>query len=158
MNFFTIGVYGFNEKDFFQILMDNKIDTFCDIRQRRIVRGSKYAFANSNKLQQKLNEINIQYYHIINLAPTKEIREIQKIEDEKNNILKRERTQLCQRFREEYINKILHKFNFNDFLKQLEEKYAKNIVLFCVEKDYNACHRSIVAYELQKLGFNVKHL
>lgn len=44
MEFFTIGVYNSNENTFFKKLVDNRIDTFCDIRQRRGVRGAEYAF------------------------------------------------------------------------------------------------------------------
>jgi uncharacterized protein (DUF488 family) len=73
MKFYTVGVYGSTEYDFFKKLTDNNIDTFCDIRQRRGVRGSKYSFVNSNRLQQKLQDIDIKYAHIIELAPTKEI-------------------------------------------------------------------------------------
>lgn len=36
----TIGVYGFDEQSFFQALQDAQIDTLCDIRARRGVRGS----------------------------------------------------------------------------------------------------------------------
>jgi len=46
MEFYTIGVYNSTEKEFFDKLTKNNIDTFCDIRQRRGVRGSKYAFVN----------------------------------------------------------------------------------------------------------------
>ena len=56
MEFFTIGVYNSTEKEFFEKLTQNNIDTFCDIRQRRGVRGSKYSFVNSNRLQQRLND------------------------------------------------------------------------------------------------------
>ena len=51
---YTIGVYGSSEKEFFQKLADHGIDSFCDIRLRRAVRGSQYAFANSQRLQGKL--------------------------------------------------------------------------------------------------------
>jgi len=42
----TIGVYGFTEETFLQALHTARVDTFCDIRQRRNVRGS--AYSNSN--------------------------------------------------------------------------------------------------------------
>lgn len=74
MEFFTLGVYHSNENEFFKKLTDNRIDTFCDIRQRRGVRGSEYAFVNSNRLQAKLNDLEIRYGHVIELAPTTEIR------------------------------------------------------------------------------------
>ncbi len=44
MEFFTIGVYNSSENEFFNKLTENHIDTFCDIRQRRGVRGSQYSF------------------------------------------------------------------------------------------------------------------
>ena len=78
MKVYTIGVYGSTEQQFFGKLTENIIDTFCDIRQRRGVRGSEYAFVNSNYLQRKLAEMDIKYGHIIELAPTSEIREKQK--------------------------------------------------------------------------------
>ena len=57
----TIGVYGFDEEHFFQALTDARVDTFCDIRQRRNVRGAQYAFANSKRLQRRLGELGIRY-------------------------------------------------------------------------------------------------
>ena len=44
---YTMGVYGSTEASFFKKLEQNNIDTFCDIRQRRGVRGSKYRYVNS---------------------------------------------------------------------------------------------------------------
>lgn len=61
MKIYTIGVYGSTEQEFFNKLIENRIDTFCDIRQRRGVRGSEYAFVNSNRLQNKLAELDIKY-------------------------------------------------------------------------------------------------
>jgi len=58
MEFYTIGVYNSTEQEYFKKLTDNNIDTFCDIRQRRGVRGSQYSFVNSNRLQAKLNELD----------------------------------------------------------------------------------------------------
>lgn len=77
MKIYTIGVYSSTGQDFFSKLVENKIDTFCDIRQRRGVRGSKYSFVNSNCLQIKLAELEIKYSHILELAPTTAIREKQ---------------------------------------------------------------------------------
>jgi len=158
MKFFTIGVYGSTEQEFFQKLIDNNIDTFCDIRQRRGVRGSKYAFVNSNKLQQRLNELNIKYTHIIDLAPTKEIRELQKDADAKEGILKRDRNKLGKVFTIAYKNLILNNFDFDAFLEKLNEAGASNIVLFCVEEKPAACHRSIVSDKIEKLGYKIEHL
>ena len=68
MEFFTIGVYNSTEEEYFSKLVENNIDTFCDIRQRRGVRGSQYAFVNSNRLQARLLDLDIKYAHFINLA------------------------------------------------------------------------------------------
>ncbi len=68
--FVTIGVYGFDEAGFFQALQDAGVDTFCDIRRRRGVRGSAYAFANSQRLQGRLAELGIRYIYRSDLAPS----------------------------------------------------------------------------------------
>jgi hypothetical protein len=83
-NIYTIGVYGLTEDDFFQKLLVNQIDTFCDIRRRRAVRGAQYAFVNSKRLQDKLGKLSIKYVYEIGLAPTNEVRELQKKSDELN--------------------------------------------------------------------------
>ena len=159
MEFFTIGVYNSNEKDFFQKLIDNNIDTFCDIRQRRAVRGSKYAFVNSNRLQNKLAELDIKYGHVLKLAPLVEIRELQKQADLQKGELKRERQTLGETFTIEYKNRILENFDFESFLESLDNVGASRVVLFCVEERPEACHRSIVSNKLQnKYNYKVTHL
>lgn len=158
MEFFTIGVYHSKEEEFFKKLTENGIDTFCDIRQRRGVRGSQYSFVNSGRLQQKLSELDIKYGHIVDLAPTIEIRELQKDADAQKGELKRDRNSLGSVFIKAYKDNILNKFDFNYFLEKLEEMGARKIVLFCVEERAEACHRSLVAEKLEKLGFKITHL
>ncbi len=158
MNFYTIGVYGSTEKEYFRKLIDNKIDIFCDIRQRRGVRGSKYAFVNSKRLQKRLNCEGIEYFHIKDLAPTQEIRELQKTEDIEKSVLKKDRNELGDLFVTAYKDKVLNAFDFDIFLKQLNSKKAKNIALFCIEEKHLACHRSIVSDQLKKLKYRIVHL
>ncbi|MBS1922711.1 MAG: DUF488 domain-containing protein [Bacteroidetes bacterium] len=158
MEFFTIGVYNSTEQEYFKKLTDNNIDTFCDIRQRRGVRGSQYAFVNSNRLQQKLNELDIKYGHVIDLAPTTEIRDLQKEADEQKGELKRDRNKLGQVFTIAYKDRILSKFDFDSFIDKLDEVGANRVVLFCVEENPEACHRSIVTDKLEKLGYKITHL
>jgi uncharacterized protein (DUF488 family) len=153
MEFFTIGVYNSTEKDFFDKLLQNNIDTFCDIRQRRGVRGAKYSFVNSNRLQQKLYDLEIKYGYISELAPTSEIRELQKEIDLEKGQLKKERQELGKVFVIEYKNKILKNFDFNIFFENLTQIGASKIALFCVEEHPEACHRSIVADKLSS-NFN----
>lgn len=158
MEFFTIGVYNSTEKEYFKKLTDNHIDTFCDIRQRRGVRGSEYAFVNSNRLQSKLNELDIKYGHILELAPTTEIRELQKEADNQQGEHKRDRNKLGKNFTIAYKDKILSKFDFENFIESLEVVGANRVVLFCVEEKHEACHRSIVSDKLQQLGYKITHL
>lgn len=157
--FYTIGVYGLSAEHFFNKLSSNKIDTFIDIRRRRAVRGSKYAFVNSNKLQEKLKELGIKYLHILDLAPTNEVRNIQKEADKTAGILKRERNKLGDKFIEEYTKQVLENYNFSDLIHKLEEVKAHKAILFCVEQEPEACHRSLVADKLkQQYSVHIKHL
>lgn len=158
MKIYTIGVYNSTEQQFFSKLIDNNIDTFCDIRQRRGVRGSEYAFVNSNYLQTKLNELDIKYAHILDLAPTSEIREKQKIEDARLGVQKKSREVLGSVFTREYKNKI-SSFDFDEFYDQLDRIGASRVVFFCVEEKVTACHRSIVAQEMkERFKLEVIHL
>lgn len=159
MKIFTIGVYNSTELQFFKKLTENNIDTFCDIRQRRGVRGRDYAFVNSIYLQQKLKNIGIKYSHILSLAPTAEIREKQKAEDAKLGEHKRDRNKLGKVFSDEYKKNIICKFDFNSFVEQLENMGAENVAFLCVEEKASACHRSIVAEEMKKrYHYEVIHL
>jgi uncharacterized protein (DUF488 family) len=158
MEFFTIGVYNSTEQEYFDKLTKNNIDTFCDIRQRRGLRGAKYAFVNSKRLQDKLNALNIKYGHIKELAPTKEIRELQKEADAQQGELKRDRNWLGKVFKASYEEKILSNFDFESFIDKLEEIGANRVVLFCVEENPEACHRSLVTEKLEQLGYKSTHL
>jgi uncharacterized protein (DUF488 family) len=158
MIFYTIGVFGSTEQEFFKKLTENNIDIFCDIRQRRGVRGAKYAFVNSTRLQDRLNELEIKYGHILELAPTTEIRELQKEADAQKGEQKRNRQELGQIFRIEYKNRILKNFDFDTFIEKLDDVGASKVVLFCVEEKPKACHRSLVTDKLEKLGYTIVHL
>lgn len=159
MEFFTIGVYNSTEKEFFDKLTKNNIDTFCDIRQRRGVRGAKYSFVNRNRLQQKLNELEIKYSYFHELAPTSEIRVLQKEIDLEKGELKSERHELGKVFVIEYKNKILNNFDFETFIEKLEQVGANRVAFFCVEEFPEACHRSIVTDRLtDKYNYKVTHL
>jgi uncharacterized protein (DUF488 family) len=119
MEFYTIGVYGTTEQSFFTNLKKNGIDTFCDIRQRRGVRGKKYSYVNSTYLQNKLEEYGIKYLYINELSPTTEIRELQKEIDKKNGISKSTRQEIGKVFEIEYKNKILSQFYFDSLINIL---------------------------------------
>jgi len=146
---YTIGVYGSSDEEFFQKLTAHDIDTLCDIRLRRAVRGSQYAFANSQRLQNKLAELSIKYLHETGLAPTTEIIKLQDKFDHAHKIQRRKREELTDLFKKAYKNKILSKFNIQQFIKDLEKSGTKRMALFCVEKLPNACHRSLVTDKIK---------
>lgn len=154
----TIGVYGFDEQSFFQALQHARIDTLCDIRARRGVRGSEYTFANSERLQRRLTELNIRYVHLKQLAPSDEIRQMQAEDDRQAKIARRKRARLGEAFQEAYKQDILKKLDAEDVLKQMGEG-AGRIGLLCVEREPEACHRSLVAEWLkERLGVPVEHI
>jgi hypothetical protein len=94
MKFYTLGVYGTTEAEFFQNLLDNRIDIFCDIRARRAVRGAGYAFVNAARLEAKLEKLKIAYIPIKELATPPEIKELQSQVDAKTSVSQRQREQL----------------------------------------------------------------
>lgn len=139
----TIGVYGTNESTFYHALKKAGVDTFCDIRLHRGMRGSKFAYVNSAYLQNMLKELGISYLHVKGLAPTKEVRAIQKEDDKVRGAEKRTRSTLGRIFIEEYRKRNLSMFDADAFLTSLSP-VSKVIALFCVERAPEACHRSLV--------------
>jgi uncharacterized protein (DUF488 family) len=159
MKFYTLGVYGTAEAEFFQKLRDSKIDTFCDIRQRRAVRGSTYAFVNAVKLQTKLAKLGINYEYVKALAAPAEIRNLQKRIDAKTGTGQRQRERVSPEFIAAYNKTVLKPFDFNQLLSRLKTLKAQRIAIFCVEQSPAACHRSLVAKQLHaRYGYPVVHL
>src|SRR4249919_3888162 len=107
----TIGVYGRSEADFFDALHNAHVDLFCDIRARRGVRGSEYAFVNSQRLQARLAEMAIAYRHIKELAPSDEVRQAQYRADKATKTAKRQRSGLDHVFIQAYEQSILDYFS-----------------------------------------------
>ena len=73
----TVGVYGFTGETFLAALREVGVRLLIDVRQRRGVRGSDYAWVNSQRLQAALAEAGIEYRHLKELAPTTELRHLQ---------------------------------------------------------------------------------
>lgn len=153
-SFFTIGVYGTNAEQFFEALRKHGVSHFIDIRQRRGLRGSQYSYANASALQRVLGEIGVQYVHLRELAPTDEIRQIQKRADASGNIQKQNRRKLASGFVEAYRNNVWNEFDLASFLKSLPA--SATVVFFCVEREAEACHRSIVLEALSAAGYDCR--
>jgi uncharacterized protein (DUF488 family) len=159
MKFYTLGVYGTTEAEFFQKLLDNRIDIFCDIRARRAVRGAGYAFVNAARLEAKLEKLKIAYIPIKELATPPEIKELQSQVDAKTGVSQRQREQLSPAFAAAYTKAVLEQFDFNQLVQQLSLLPAERVAIFCVEKFPAACHRSLVAEHLHAhYGFSIVHL
>jgi len=159
MKFYTLGVYGTTEAEFFRKLLDNQIDIFCDIRSRRAVRGAVYAFANAARLEAKLGKLKIAYIHVKELATPPDIKKLQKQIDAKASVSQRQCEQLSPVFAAAYTKAVLESFDFNQLVQQLRDLQAERVAIFCVEKFPAACHRSLVAERLHTLyGYSIVHL
>jgi uncharacterized protein (DUF488 family) len=142
----TIGVYGFTLEEFLRSLRDADARLVLDVRQRRGVRGPQYAWANSNRLQAALEEAGIDYQHHPELAPTTDLRQVQYREDDRLGVGKRSREQLAPEYRERYTSEILDRADLAAVVAELPE--AGTGALLCVERDPEACHRSLIADRL----------
>jgi uncharacterized protein (DUF488 family) len=153
----TIGVYGYSEQEYFDTLQTAQVDLFCDIRRRRGVRGSQYAFANSQRLQARLAELGIVYRHLLELAPPASVRELQNAADKKSKTAKRQREGLDPAYVAAYRRDCLDHFSPQAFLAELPPG-TQVVAFFCVERAPEACHRSLVAAEFAALGLAVEHI
>jgi uncharacterized protein (DUF488 family) len=127
------------------------------VRQRRGVRGAEYAWANAKRLQAALEQAGIGYRHHPDLAPTTELRQLQYAEDDRQGVGKRSRTTLARAYSERYVREILDHADLDAVVAELPAEGAA--ALFCVERDPEACHRSLVAERLEaEYGVVVEHL
>jgi uncharacterized protein (DUF488 family) len=152
----TIGAHGWSVAAFFDALVRAQVGVFCDLRRRRGVRGAEYAFANSARLQRRLDELDIAYVHRLDLAPSAALRQTQYAVDEAMGVAKRDRTRLGPAFASAYVDECLAEFDAAGFLTELGAEGP--ICLFCVEREPAACHRSLVAALLARNGATVRHL
>lgn len=152
----TIGVYGFDGPGFVRALQEAEVGIVLDVRQRRGVRGSEYAWANSKRLQAALGEAGIGYSHLPELAPTTEMRQLQYEEDARRGEGKRSRTELASAYVERYTEEVLDRVDLEPIVRFVGNNRA---ALLCVERDPEACHRSLIAARLEEeLGAPVTHL
>jgi len=152
----TIGVYGFDLESFLAALRDAGVTLLLDVRQRRGVRGAEYAWANSKRLQDALAGAGIAYEHLPELAPTTEMRKLQYAADDRAGVGKRNRAELAPAFAERYTAEILDPADLDAVEALLPEEGAA--ALLCVERDAEACHRSLVAKRLAERGVAVEDL
>jgi uncharacterized protein (DUF488 family) len=153
----TIGIYGFTVGAFLEMLTGSGVGLLLDLRQRRGVRGPDYAWANSVRLQRALAAADISYRHVKALAPTTELRQLQYREDDRQGVGKRNRIALAPEYAERYTCEVLDRFDLGALVAELPSD--STTALLCVERDPEACHRSLVAERLRAmLGLTVTDL
>jgi uncharacterized protein (DUF488 family) len=153
----TVGVYGFTGEAFLAALHDAGVGLVLDVRQRRGVRGHEYAWANSTRLQHALAEAGIAYRHHRELAPTTELRQLQYREDARQGVGKRSRRELAPEYVRRYTTEVLDRVDLGALVAELPDDAVG--ALLCVERDPEACHRSLIAARLAtEHGVAVRHL
>jgi uncharacterized protein (DUF488 family) len=158
MRIVTMGVYGFDEASFLDALQRANVDIFIDTRRRRAVRGSRYAFANSLRLQAHLAALGIPYLHRLELAPSTEARQAQDQADTASNIRRSDRKTLTDTFMDTYSHECLAPLDSRQLVASLGPD-LQSILFFCVERAPSACHRGLLANKLAAdLNAKVEHI
>lgn len=144
VNLFTIGFTKKSAKDFFEILLESGVKTIIDTRLNNV--SQLAGFTKRSDLEYFLQKIgNIQYAHLLDLAPTKDILDAYK----KNG-------GDWQTYEQQFLKLIAE--------RKIEEKVSPDLLdggcLLCSEPTPHNCHRRLVAeYLSQKLGtIKIHHL
>lgn len=144
INLFTIGFTKKSAQQFFETLMAAGVKTIIDTRLNNV--SQLAGFAKRADLEYFLGKIgNIQYIHLLDLAPTKDI-----LDDYKKQ------QGDWQTYEQKFLN-LMHD-------RQIETKISPELVeqgcLLCSEAKPHHCHRRLVAeYLQQKWGtLNIHHL
>jgi uncharacterized protein (DUF488 family) len=135
---FTIGFTKKSAKQFFNLLQKNKIDLIADVRLNN--KGQLAGFTKEKDFKFFLSLFNIEFIHLIDFAPTKELRNSYHsdwdFETYKNNYLK-----------------LIKSRSAVKNLTQLNISH-NNVCLLCSEPKAEKCHRSLAANEIAK-EFNI---
>jgi uncharacterized protein (DUF488 family) len=142
----TIGIYAWTLESFLAALRAAEVQVVLDVRQRRGVRGTEYAWANSLRVQAALENAGIEYQHHKELAPTTDLRQMQYADDARQGIGKRSRVELAPEYRRRYLEEILDAVDLAKLVRELPTEGVG--ALMCVERDPEACHRSLIAERL----------
>jgi uncharacterized protein (DUF488 family) len=150
-------VYDWTPERFLEALRDHDVRMLLDVRQRRGVRGSRYAWANSKRLQAALADAGIAYEHLPELAPTTELRQLQYAEDARQGVGKRSRRRLAGEYVARFTRERLDQVDLRPIAESMPAAGA--VALLCVERDPEACHRSLVAERIaREFGMRLDHL
>jgi uncharacterized protein (DUF488 family) len=138
----TIGYERVGPADFVASLKAAKIKTLIDIRE---VANSRRAGFSKQALASSLDEAGIAYIHMKALGTPKAGREAARRGD--------------IRTMHTIYEARLHEPESQLALGETADLAAKGrVCLMCLEHDWKACHRAIVAKKLEKKGFKARHL
>lgn len=142
---YTIGYEGVNQKEFFNCLKRNNITVVADVRHFPLSR--KKGFSKTS-LSEFLFSKNIDYVNYRELGANKKLRNKLK-EDGNYEIF----------FKEIALSILKHKDKLSEINQILCD--GENVALMCFEKNFELCHRKVVAKSLKKIngnGLKIKHL
>ncbi|BEC33429.1 DUF488 domain-containing protein [Escherichia coli] len=144
MNIYSIGFTEKTAENFFSLIKSQPIKTLVDVRLNNV--SQLAGFAKKNDLKYFLKEIcNLDYAHIQDLAPTKEILDPYK----KGNVS-------WEVYENNFLN-LMAKRN----IERIDKKLLENSCLLCSEHKPHHCHRRLVIEYLNEhwdTDFEVKHL
>ncbi len=145
IDIFTIGFTKKNAETFFGLLSESGVKTLLDVRLNNV--SQLAGFAKRDDLKYLLRELcGIDYVHIPNLAPTKQI-----LDDYKKGIISWEEYEV--QFKSLLVQRGAEQLIQSDILE--------NGCLMCSEHEPDFCHRRLVVDYLGEhsgLKLNVKHL
>lgn len=145
MNVYTIGFTQKTAESFFSTIKNAKISNLIDVRLNNVSQLS--GFAKRDDLKYFLRELcGVEYVHIPQLSPTKEI-----LDAYKNKSIS------WSEYKEEFLG--IMKQRKIETVVSLE--LLDNSCFLCSEHEPDYCHRKIVVDYLNEkhgLTFNVKHL
>ncbi|MFN6525774.1 DUF488 domain-containing protein [Nostoc sp. ChiSLP03a] len=141
VNLFTIGFTQKKAEQFFEILLKAGVKRVIDTRLNNV--SQLAGFTKKNDLEYLLHKIGgIEYIHILELAPTKDI---------------------LDEYKKKQINWAIYEERFNQLIteRQIEKKVSSDLLdegcLLCSEAKPHNCHRRLVAEYLQgKLDTAIK--
>lgn len=142
---YTIGFTGKSAEEFFTLLKKTGIKILLDIRLNNV--SQLAGFTKGKDLAYFVKEIlDGQYYHITDLAPTKEL--LKKYQSDED----------WEYYEKEFLS-LLEKRNVESKINP--KLLIGPTVLLCSEKTAEKCHRRLTAEYLQKKllpGYTIEHL
>lgn len=144
MKLMTMGYEGTTSRQFFALLLENKVQTIVDVRELPISRKAGFSKA---ALVLTASDYNMNYIHVPALGCPKEIRHDYRADDDWTRYTRRFMT---------YLN--TQRVAINELVELVKRERC---CLICFEADPNFCHRSFVAQRVATVvgsSFVVVHI